>query len=87
MEELDPTMTEKRDKIIALSEDPDSLSDADKEALDFSSTEWLSFLIRSGKAQIFAKSVLSLNGIKIGEPVDDKLDDPLLEIPVDAKRL
>ena len=84
MTELDPTMTEKRDKIIALSEDPDSLSEADKESLDFTSTEWLSFLLRSGRAQIFAKSVLSLNGIKIGEPLEDKLDDPLLEIPVDA---
>lgn len=84
MTELDPTMTEKRDKIIALSEDPNSLSEADKESLDFSSTEWLSFVLRSGRAQIFAKSVLSLNDIKIGEPLDNKLDDPLLEIPVDA---
>jgi hypothetical protein len=84
MTELDPTMTEKRDKIIALSEDPNSLSEADKESLDFTSTEWLSFLLRSGRAQIFAKSVLSLNDIKIGEPLGNKLDDPLLEIPVDA---
>ncbi len=83
MEELDPTMTEKRDKIMALSEDPDSLSEAEKESLDFSSPEWLSFLLRSGRAQIFAKSVLSLNDIKIGEPLEDKLDDPLLDIPVD----
>ena len=81
MEELDPTMTEKRDKIMALSESPDSLSEEDKEALEFSSTEWLSFLIRSHKAKIFAKSVLSLNDIKIGEPAGDKLDDPLLDIP------
>jgi hypothetical protein len=26
-----------------------------------------------------------LNGIKIGEPVDDKLDDPLLEIPASPR--
>jgi len=85
MTELDPAMTEKRDKIMALSESPDSLSEEEKEALEFNSTEWLSFLIRSGKAQIFARSVLSLNDIKIGEPVDNKLDDPLLDIPVNAR--
>lgn len=85
MTELDPTMTEKRDKIMALSENPDSLSDAEKEALDFSSTEWLSFLIKSGRAHIFARSVLSLNDIKVGDPVGNKLDDPLLDIPVNAR--
>ena len=35
MEELDPTMTEKRAKIMALSENPDSLSEAEKESLEF----------------------------------------------------
>ena len=47
MEELDPTMTEKRNKIQALSQDPDSLSEADKESLDSYSTNWLGFLLRS----------------------------------------
>ena len=84
MEELDPTMTEKRAKIMALSEDPDSLSEAEKESLELNSTEWMSFLLRSGTARIFADSVLSLNDIKIGEPVGDKLDDPLLDIPVNS---
>lgn len=85
MEELDPTMTEKRDKIMALSESPDSLSEEEKEALEFNSTEWLSFQMRSHKAKIFAQSVLSLNDIKIGEPAGDRLDDPLLEIPANAR--
>ncbi len=85
MEELDPTMTEKRAKIMALSEDHDSLSEAEKESLEFNSTEWMSFLLRSGRARIFADSVLSLNDIKIGEPVGDKLDDPLLDIPVNSR--
>ena len=84
MEELDPTMTEKRAKIMVLSENPDSLSEAEKESLEFNSTEWMGFLLRSGTAIIFAKSVLSLNDIKIGEPVGDKLDDPLLDIPVNS---
>jgi len=84
MEELDPTMTEKRAKIMALSENPDSLSEAEKESLEFNSTEWMGFLLKSGTARIFVDSVLSLNDIKIGEPVGDKLDDPLLDIPVNS---
>ena len=85
MVELDPTMTEKRAKIMALSEDSDSLSEAEKESLELNSTEWMSFLLRSGTARIFADSVLSLNDIKIGEPVGDKLDDPLLDVPVNSR--
>ena len=86
MEELDPTMTEKRNKIQALSEDPESLSEAERESLEFNSTEWLGFLLRSQEAKHFALSVLSLNDITIGEPLDNKLDDPLLDIPVDASK-
>ena len=85
MAELDPTMTEKRAKIMALSEDHDSLSEAEKESLELNSTEWMSFLLRSGTARIFVDSVLSLNDIKIGEPVGDKLDDPLLDVPVNSR--
>lgn len=85
MTELDPTMTEKRAKIMALSENPDSLSEAEKESLELNSTEWMSFLLRSGTARIFADSVISLNDIKIGEPVGDKLDDPLLDVPVNSR--
>ncbi len=95
MKELDPASMEKRDKILALCEsrkrlsedekdsESEKISEEEKESLDFSSNEWLNFLIRSGKAEIFAKSVLSLNDIKIGETVENKLDDPLLDIPVD----
>ena len=86
MEELDPTMTEKRNKILALSQDPDSLSEVEKESLDFNSTEWLGFLLRFGEAKHFVESVISLNGIIIGEALDNKLEDPLLEIPVDASK-
>jgi len=86
MEELDPTMTEKRNQIQALSQDPDSLSEVEKESLDFYSTNWLGFLLKSKEARRFAKSVLSLNDITIGAPLDYKLEDPLLEIPVDASK-
>ena len=84
MKELDPASMEKRDKILALCENSENLSEDEKESLDFGSKEWMSFLLRSGMAILFAKSVLSLNDIKIGEPVGDKLDDPLLDIPVNS---
>ncbi len=87
MKELDPTSMEKRDKIMALCEDQDSLSEVEKESLELNSTEWMSFLLRSGTAILFAKSVLSLNDIKIGEPVGDKLDDPHPGYSCQFKRL
>lgn len=99
LRELDPKMMEKRDEIMALcesdeaesmeepsDESPDELSEdasEESESLDFNADSWLSFLLSSGRAQSFAQSVLSLNGIVVGEPIGEKLDDPLLEIPVD----
>ena len=102
LRELDPQMMEKRDKILALSENDegsigetseksndDSSEDAsedaseESESLDFDTDSWLKFMLSSGKAQSFANSVLSLNEIEVGEPMGEKLDDPLLEIPVD----
>ena len=47
MKELDPASMEKRDKIMALCEDQDSLSEVEKESLELNSTEWMSFLLRS----------------------------------------
>lgn len=55
----------------------------ESESLDFDSEKWLRFMLKSEKAKSFAHSVLSLNGIALGEPIGDKLDDPLLEIPAD----
>lgn len=102
LRELDPQMMEKRDKILALSENDegsigetseksndDSSEDAsedvseESESLDFDADSWLKFMLSSGKAQSFANSVLSLNEIEVGESIGEKLDDPLLEIPVD----
>lgn len=98
LRELDPQMMEKRDKILALSESDeesadeisekstdDSSEDAseESESLDFETDSWLKFLLSSGKAQSFANSVLTLNEIVVGEPIGEKLDDPLVEVPVD----
>ena len=97
--ELDPQMMKKRDAILALceSDEEESVeeisagssdessedSSEESEPLDLNSHEWLSFLLNSERAERFAHSVLSLNGIVVGEPIGDKMDDPLLEIPVD----
>ena len=85
LKELDPLMMEKRDKILALSENPDSLSPEDRETLKFGSEEWMSNALSISRARSFAGMVIFLNDVKIGEPIENKLDDPILEITVDAE--
>jgi 6-pyruvoyl-tetrahydropterin synthase len=80
---LDPLMMEKRDKILALSEDPESLSPQEQETLKFGSDEWMNNAISIAKARTFSDMVLDLNDIKIGEDVGSKLDDPIIEITID----
>ncbi len=64
-------------------EDASEDDSEEAESLDFEADAWLEFMLSSGKAQSFAQSVLTLNEIVIGEPIGEKLDDPLLEIPAD----
>jgi hypothetical protein len=82
LKELDPLMMEKRDKILALSENPESLSLEEEESLKFGSEEWMNNALFISRARIFAGMVLSLNDIKIGESIENKLDDPVIEITV-----
>ncbi|MEI6104468.1 MAG: hypothetical protein WCP70_11035 [Methanothrix sp.] len=83
LKELDPLMMEKRDKILALSENSESLSPEEGEALKFGSEEWMNNALFISRARIFAGMVLSLNDIKVGEAIENKLDDPVIEITVD----
>ena len=76
-------MMEKRDKILALSENPESLSPEEGESLKFGSEEWMNNALFISRARTFAGMILSLNDIKIGEPMENKLDDPIIEITVD----
>ncbi|MFZ2471780.1 MAG: hypothetical protein WAW52_07540 [Methanothrix sp.] len=85
LKELDPLMMEKRDKILALSENPESLSPEDRESLKFGSEEWMNNALSISRARTFSDMVLALNDIKIGETVENKLDDPVLEITVDPE--
>ncbi len=68
LKELDPLMMEKRDKILALSENSESLSPEEGESLKFGSEEWMNNALFISRARIFAGMILSLNDIKIGEP-------------------
>jgi hypothetical protein len=83
LKELDPLMMEKRDKILALSENPESLSPEEGESLKFGSEEWMKNALFISRAHTFAGMILCLNDIKIGEPIENKLDDPVIEITVD----
>lgn len=85
LKELDPLMIEKRDKILALSINPESLSLQEGESLKFGSEEWFNSSLFISRAHTFSRMILSLNDLKIGEPVENKLDDPLLEITVDPE--
>jgi hypothetical protein len=82
LKELFPAMIEKRDKIIALSTNPEGISEEEKEALKFSQEEWTESSLKTDKAMSFARMVLENNDVKIGEPVEDKLDDPVLLLRV-----
>lgn len=54
-----------------------------EEALEFIKDEWPDNALSISKARSFARMVFDLNGIKIGEPLDNKLDDPVIEITID----
>jgi mRNA-degrading endonuclease HigB of HigAB toxin-antitoxin module len=83
LKELDPLMMEKRDKILALSENSESLSPKEEESLKFGSEEWMNSALFVSRARIFSGMIFSLNDIKIGEAIENKLDDPIIEITVD----
>ena len=85
LKELDPLMIEKRDRIMALSENPESLSPEEMESLKFGSEEWKESALSTSRARIFANMVLLANDVKIGEPLENKLDDPVLEIMVEPE--
>jgi hypothetical protein len=83
LKELDPLMMEKRDKILELSENPESLSPEERQSLKFGSDEWINNALFISRARTFADMIIFENGIQIGEPIDNKLDDPVIEIAVD----
>ncbi len=83
MNELDPSFEDKKKKMLLLKEDPESLTEEERNYISQSSNDWISDILKSIGSISFAKSVLDDNGIKIGDAFENKLDDPLLNIPVD----
>jgi hypothetical protein len=83
MKEFDPSWAEKREKLIAIKKNPDSLSKEVQEFIEENSTKWMATFGQVMTALSFAKIVIEMNGVEIGEPLEDKLDDPLLDIPID----
>jgi hypothetical protein len=86
LKELDPLMMEKRDKILALSQNPESFTPEERESLKFGSEEWMNNALYISRARTFSDMVILQNDIKIGEPLGNKLDDPVLEISVDPEK-
>lgn len=82
LKELDPLMMEKKDRILAMSENPESFSPEEREALKIGSKEWTDNALSIARARTLASMILFLNEIKIGEPLENKLDDPVIEIAI-----
>ena len=85
MNEFDPSFEDKKKKMKMLKENPESLSEEERNIISQSSDDWICDMLTSLGSACFAKCVLEDNGIKIGEPLGDRLDDPLLDLPVDPE--
>jgi hypothetical protein len=81
----EPSNQESRDQESQDQEahDLNSPTSVREEDLKFIKDKWLDNALSISKARSFARMVFDLNGITIGEPVDNKLDDPVIEITID----
>jgi len=64
---------------------PESAIAEEKDALKFDQDEWLDISLKTSRAITFAKMILHKNDLKPGEPVDGKLDDPIIEVLIDPE--
>ena len=95
IKELYPDIAEKRAKILALAtssetsaaaeSSPESAIAEEKDAPKFDQDEWLDISLKTSRAITFAKMILHKNDLKPGEPVDGKLDDPIIEVLIDPE--
>ncbi len=76
--ELDPDWRCKRDW---LNQKRDLSDDTDEETRSNAVKSIAKYVV----AMDFAENVLNLNGITIGEPIGGRLDDPLVNIPVNPQ--
>jgi hypothetical protein len=83
--EVSPSLGDKRDELIKLGRDWPDIPDAEKERLrEIVEDEWDAFL-EMIIASRFAVSTFLLNGLedfKPGQEIGDRLDDPIVRIPI-----
>lgn len=79
--ELDPALAEKKDLLQKQCE-----SEVEPSEFDEETTEALKAMVGGIVAFDFARDAINLNDINLGEPVGDKLDDPVLRIAVDPDK-
>jgi len=72
---LDPSWKDKREKFKELQDSSEEVDEDAGQDVIKSIAEWI-------VAMDFAENVLEINDIKLGEPMDGRLDDPLIRIPV-----
>jgi hypothetical protein len=88
LKELFPGMIEEedKDKIRNHSTNPEGHTEEEREALQISSIEREERSLKTQDATSFARMILKNNEIKIGEPVDSRLDDPVLLLLVSPEK-
>ncbi len=82
-DEMTPDWRTQRDEFNALSETQGNRTEEDAQILIEKLIANREALINGVIAFDFVKAVISENNISIGEPLEGKLDDPLLELPFD----
>lgn len=73
--ELDPGWKDKRDQFNRIQELGEEVDEETRQNLTRSMAEWI-------VSTDFVEKVIENNDIKLGEPVEGRLDDPILSIPV-----
>lgn len=73
--ELDPGWKDKRDQFNRIQESGEEVDEETRQNLTRSMAEWI-------VSTDFVEKVIENNEIKLGEPVEGRLDDPILSIPV-----
>lgn len=76
LQELDPQLDEKRRRFSEI------MAAGDQEQ---SASELFSDLMSTSDAEYFLETVMERNGIRIGEEVGSRLDDPILRIPTEER--
>ena len=83
---VDPSWRERRDRLVKFLEEWRSLTEEEKDERDEKEMDELKEEMDAALERFFAVgfafSTLSLNEIKLGEGVGDRLDDPLIRVPV-----